>query len=72
MLPFCGAAVEMNDHCYGCVHRSGVFLGRRRAPVAVRLHTCVKAWRSDYYLTALLMKARVDLVALAEGRMCEG
>ena len=41
-LPFCVAAVKMDDHQYGGVHTSAVFLCRRRMPVVLVLCMCAR------------------------------
>lgn len=79
MLPFCGAVVKMvsdGHHQYGA-QKSGSCLDRRGTLIEVRLCTCVKVWRFDYYLTALSTKngashAVVMMVLGVKAQMCEG
>jgi hypothetical protein len=79
MLPSCGAVENMvsdGQHHDGA-QKSGFCPDRRGALIEVRLCTCVKVWRFDYYLTPLSTKncasRAVEMVVLGvKARMCEG
>jgi len=71
--------VKMNsdDHHHDGAQKSGSCLDRRRTLIEVRLCTCVKVWRFDYYLTALSTKKGASREVLrvvlgVKARMCEG
>jgi hypothetical protein len=75
----CGAVVKLDSdgHHHDGAQKSGSCLDRRGALIEVRLCTCVKVWRFDYYLTALSTKngasrAVVIVVLGVKARMCEG
>ena len=79
MLPFCGAVeiTASDGHHHDGVQKSASCLHRRGTLIEVRLCTCVKVWRFDYYLTALSTKngvsrAVVTVVLGVKAQMCEG
>jgi len=79
MLLFCGAVERMvsDGHHHDGTQKSGSCLDRRVTLIEVRLCTCVKVWRVDYYLTALSTKngasrAVVMVVLGVKAQMCEG
>lgn len=79
MLPFCGAVakVDSDSHHHDGAQKSGSSLDRRGTLIEVRLCTCVKTWKFDYYLTALSTKngaSREVVMAVlgVKARMCEG
>jgi hypothetical protein len=69
--------MDSDAHHHDGAQKSGSCLDRRGTLIEVRLCTCVKVWRFDYYLTALLTKndasrAAVMVVLGVKAQMCEG
>ena len=79
MLPFYGAVAKMDSdgHHHDGAQKSGYCLDRRGTLIEVRLCTCAKVWKFDYYLAALstrdgASRAVVMMVLGVKAQMCEG